>query len=79
MTNEQSKDELIRQIRYIGESLIKNADSIVGNEKYIFGISISANVSIKDNVPSIHVEKDFLPEPYLDENGEWRMKNGQYD
>ena len=70
MTNEQSKDELIHQIRYIGESLIKNADSIVGNEKYILGISISANVSIKDHVPYIHVEKDFLPELYLDENGE---------
>ena len=35
MISEQHKDELIRQIQYIGDSLFKNAESIVGNEKYI--------------------------------------------
>ena len=35
MISEQHKDELIHKIRYIGESLIQNAESIVGDEKYI--------------------------------------------
>lgn len=70
MISDQYKDELIHQIQYIGESLIRNAESIVGNEKYIFNINISVNALNEDNVPTIHIEKDFLPERYLDGNGE---------
>lgn len=32
---ETDREEYVRQIRAIGESLIKNAESIVGNEKYL--------------------------------------------
>lgn len=70
MTREQYKDELIHQIQCIGESLIRNAESIAGNEKYIFNINISANALNEDNVPTIRIEKEFLPERYLDGNGE---------
>ena len=35
---EQNKEELARRIREIGESLIKNAESIVGTEEYIKSI-----------------------------------------
>lgn len=70
MISEQYKDELIHQIQYIGESLIRNAESIVGNEKYIFNITISVNELNEDNVPTIRIEKEFLPERYLDGNGE---------
>lgn len=69
MISEQHKDELIRKIRYIGDSLIRNAESIVGNEN-IFNINISVNGLNEYNVPTIHIEKEFLPEQYLDGNGE---------
>ena len=70
MISEQHKDELIHQIQYIGESLIKNAESIVGNEKCICNINISVNALNEANIPTIRIEKEFLPERYLDENGE---------
>ena len=34
----QDKKELARRIREVGETLIKNAESIVGNEEYIKSI-----------------------------------------
>lgn len=70
MTREPYKDELIRQIQCIGESLIRNAESIVGNEEYICNINISANALGRDNIPTICVKKEFLPERYVDGNGE---------
>lgn len=70
MISEQHKDELIHKIQYIGESLIKNAESIVGNEKYICNINISVNALNDYNIPTICIEKEFLPERYLDGNGE---------
>ena len=70
MISDQHKDELIHRIQYIGESLIRNAESIVGNEKYICNINISVNALNEDNIPTIRIEKEFLPERYLDGNGE---------
>lgn len=70
MISDQHKDELIHRIQYIGESLIRNAESIVGNEKCICNINISVNALNEDNIPTIRIEKEFLPERYLDGNGE---------
>lgn len=62
-TTRDIRDEMVRQVRYIGESLIKNAESIVGTEKYIAEIKISASVDSKqDSLPHIEVNRSFLPE-----------------
>ena len=70
MTNESTRDELIRRVRDIGESIIKNAESIVGTEKYKYEIHIFADVGEYSDFPCISVEKKFLPERYIDKNGE---------
>lgn len=60
----QDKKELARRIREIGETLIKNAESIVGNEEYIKSIYISAEVSTTED-PIVRTEKEFWPERFI--------------
>lgn len=67
---EQKKQELTRCIREIGESLIKNAESIVGSEKYLKNIYISVNLNDQEE-PSIEVTKEFLPEKFIERTGDF--------
>lgn len=66
MTNEK----IVRQIRAVGESLIKNAESIVGTETYLTGIDISVylEAGIDTEPPEINVTKRFVPEKTVEEN-----------
>ena len=63
---EQNKEELARRIREIGESLIKNAESIVGTEEYIKSIHIFADVTATDRDPVINIDKEFCPERFVE-------------
>ena len=63
--NKHPHEELVRQICEAGESLIKNAESIAGSEKYVSGLTIRVDFS-KDFNPVIRVSKDFVPEKYLE-------------
>lgn len=65
----QDKKELARRIREIGETLIKNAESIVGNEEYIKSIYISAEVSTTED-PIVRVEKEFWPEKFIERSSD---------
>lgn len=66
---EQHKD-LVRQIRAVGESLIKNAESIVGNEKLLSDLYINVTFCVDRCtdalVPSIDITKSIAPEQYID-------------
>ena len=55
------KELFVKRVKDIGESLIKNAESIVGSEEYILSINIIANIDL-DEVPSISITKDIMPE-----------------
>lgn len=67
-----SRDDLIRQVRSIGESLIKNAESIVGTEEFLQGVYIQAEIST-DGMPSINISRSFLPEKHIsDKKGDER-------
>ena len=55
------REDSIRNVRYIGESLIKNAESIVGTEDYVRRIKIQAYIE-RGLIPHIEVSKEFLPE-----------------
>ena len=60
-TKDKDRELFIKRVRDIGEFLIKNAESIVGSEEYIVSINIRANINF-DEVPSINISKDILPE-----------------
>ena len=59
--NYNVKEEYARHIQAVGESIIKNADSIAGNEKYCYGIEIKEMVS-PDEPTRIEVTRRFAPE-----------------
>lgn len=65
---EQKKQELVRRIQEIGESLIKNAESIVGNEQYVKSINIYADISTTKDL-SVEVTKEFWPEKFIERTG----------
>lgn len=67
---EQKKQELVRRIQEIGESLIKNAESIVGNEQYVKSINIYADISTTKDL-SVEVTKEFWPEKFIERTGDF--------
>lgn len=64
--HDKARDKLIRKIKQIGESLIKNAESIVGKEEYIASITINCYPCvIGDEPPEIRISKSFVPENFV--------------
>lgn len=60
---DDARENMIQQIREAGESLIKNAKSLVGTEKYISDIRISFSVDPHPmGLPYIDVTKTYYPE-----------------
>ena len=59
-------EELVKRIKEAAQSLIDNAESIVGTEKHRQKIDITIDVDGIDRVPVITVRKDIIPEGYLD-------------
>lgn len=66
-TKEDPREEGIRQIKEIGESLILNAESIVGTEKYLCNICIRAEID-PGTIPKIDISRTFFPEGCLERN-----------
>lgn len=64
MINE--KEELIRQIREVGESLIKNAESIAGYEDIFAGLKIVADFNPQEATPVITLNRLFYPEKTIE-------------
>lgn len=65
MMNNNFRDDYVRSIRAIGETLIKNAESIVGSEQYLKSISISTSIDPFSMPPSICVDREFYPEKFI--------------
>lgn len=66
-TNENPREEGIRQIKEIGESLILNAESIVGTEKYLCSLCIRTEIN-PGTVPKIEISRTFFPEKELEKD-----------
>lgn len=62
------REELIRQIREVGESLIKNADKITPNIEYNDGCHILIDFN-KDAYPTIAITYDYVPEAFMRRRG----------
>lgn len=62
-----NKEFLIKRVKDAGESLIKNAESIVGDEKYLCDIQISIDIgSFSEEVPTIEIQRQFYPEKTIE-------------
>lgn len=56
-----TREELVEKIKQCGESIIKNAESIVGNEKFLTNLQVTIYVN-SDEPIRINVDRDFYPE-----------------
>ena len=55
------REERLKQIRQVGQSIIDNAASILGNEEFRCGLIISAEFNPRE-LPVITVKRTFIPE-----------------
>lgn len=66
---QDNREKLIQKIKAIGQSLIDNAESIVGTEKHLSGLTISCYPNpFDDEVPDIRISKSFVPETWIEED-----------
>lgn len=61
-TNKNRKEEIIQNIKDLGQSLIDNAENMVGNYKYLGEIIITCYPNERDNFPYIEVSNTLHPE-----------------
>lgn len=60
------KETIIQNIKDCGQSLIDNAENIVGDYKYIRGLMINCFVDVINEAPYISADVDFCPERFID-------------
>ena len=60
------KEKIIQNIKDCGQSLIDNAETIVGDYKYTNGFMINCFVDGINELPYISVNVDFYPEHLID-------------
>ena len=58
-----SRNELIDQIKHCGQSIIDNAESILGNERYFESITVIFDINRDRNLmPDIRIQRRFIRE-----------------
>lgn len=60
------KEELIQNIKDIGQSLIDNAENIVGDYKYLKDLRITCYPAERDEAPYYNVEHDVIAEHFIE-------------
>lgn len=60
-----SKEETVLRIKEAAQSIIDNAESIVGDEKTRTNISITIDVNNIDQLPIVNINKELIPEGFL--------------
>lgn len=60
-----SKEETVLRIKEAAQSIIDNAESIVGDEKTRTNISITIDVNNIDQLPVVNINKELIPEGFL--------------
>lgn len=62
-----TREKLIRNVIYCGQSLIDNAEKIVNDHKYFKDLTITCYVNEKDGCPYINVDSEFIPEGFIEQ------------
>lgn len=60
-----NRETIINNIKAVGQSIIDNAESIVGNEKYMSDIYITISHDWNE-VPDINISRTFTPEQIVE-------------
>lgn len=62
-----TNEDRLKQIRQVGQSIIDNAESILGTEPFRTDLVIKATFHVNE-VPEIIVERHFIPEGVFGED-----------
>ena len=56
-------EELLDQIKHCGQSIIDNAENILGNERYFTSVTVTFDIFRNANfMPEIEIKRRFTPE-----------------
>lgn len=59
-------NELIQRIKYCGQYIVDNAETILGEEKYIANLYLTCNFFDRSELPYITVNKDIIPDDFIE-------------
>lgn len=66
-THIYTREEMVQQIKDCGESIVKNADAILGNEQYFLALTVMFEIKRdRSQLPSIMIQRQFLPEHQIE-------------
>ena len=60
------REEIIQNIKDVGQALIDNAGKIVVDYKYARDLTITCYVADRDEPPYISVDTNFVPEKFIE-------------
>lgn len=61
------RNELIQRIKYCGQYIVDNAETILGEEKYIANLYLTCNFFDRSELPYVTVNKDIIPDGFIEE------------
>lgn len=71
----KTREDLVEEVKKCGQSIIDNADSIIGNEKYFLKTIVQFVVQRNaDGLATIQTSREFIPEAMIDELGKEKPK-----
>ena len=63
----RTKEDIANDIKVCAESIITNAESIVGTEKYMTDLTVTIYITAGEP-PRVNVDRNFMPEGVIDAN-----------
>ena len=61
-----TREQIIQNIKDCGQSLIDNAEKMVGDYKFFMDITITCHPNETDQAPYISVDTNFVPENFIE-------------
>lgn len=61
------RNELIQRIKYCGQYIVDNAETILGEDKYIADLYLTCNFFDRNKAPYVTVNKDIIPDGFIEE------------
>ena len=61
-----TREQIVENIKDIGQSLIDNAEKILPDYKFLKDITITCYANEEDEAPYISVDTSFIPENFIE-------------
>ena len=61
------RNELIQRIKYCGQYIVDNAETVLGEDKYIADLYLTCNFFDRSEAPYVTVNKGIIPDGFIEE------------